>query len=83
MPYTNSNHKIDLNDYTKIKELTNGRTNQVALWQHKKDKQIKIVVKEPNGINPDLLHHNIRAINAFCNQSAIIVFSSLNVGRYR
>ncbi|CEG58614.1 hypothetical protein [Legionella fallonii] len=63
--YTNTYGKINLDDYKKVKEITTGKTNQVSLWEHKQDSNLKIVIKMPNGANSDLVQHNIRSINAF------------------
>lgn len=63
--YTNTHGKINLDDYKKVKELTPGKTNQVSLWEHKQDSNLKIVIKMPYYVNSDLVQHNIRSINAF------------------
>jgi hypothetical protein len=63
--YTNTHGKINLDDYKKVKELTTGQTNEVSLWEHKQDSNLKIVIKMPYGVNSDLVQHNIRSINTF------------------
>jgi hypothetical protein len=63
--YANELGTIDLSNYKKVKELTNGKTNSVHLWEHKENSHLKIVVKMPYGSEFDLIQHNIRAINAF------------------
>lgn len=68
--HTDSKGAINLSDYKKVKELTNGKTNTVSLWEHKNDSNLKIVVKIPHGSNTDLIQHNIRSINAFFGQDS-------------
>lgn len=63
--YTNNKDSIDLNDYQRVRELTNGRTNSVFLWEHKEDPNLKIVVKTPLMAPADVIRHNIKSINAF------------------
>lgn len=63
--YPKQNERINLANYKQIKKLANGKTNDVSLWEHKQDSNIKIVVKKPCNKNPDLVQHNLKAINAF------------------
>ncbi|KTC84997.1 hypothetical protein [Legionella brunensis] len=63
--YPKENEKLDLKDYKQIKVLTNGKTNQVCLWQHKKHPELKIVVKTPYGDTANIIKHNLKSINAF------------------
>jgi|GEM_PF-5191970 len=70
-PPTESN-AIDLNNWTKIRDLSTGKTNKVSLWENKNNSNEKIVVKEPQvsiailaSDIKDLIEHNIRSINLF------------------
>ncbi|WED42948.1 hypothetical protein [Legionella cardiaca] len=63
--YPAANEKINLKDYKKIKDLTGGKTNEVALWQHRNYPELKIVVKTPITDSDEIVNHNIKSINAF------------------
>ncbi|CEK09619.1 hypothetical protein [Legionella hackeliae] len=79
--YTNTAGKINLNHYTKVKELTTGKTNQVSLWEHKQDRNLKIVVKVPNGPNSYLIQNNVRSINAFFGDDSAWLIEGKNQGK--